>query len=607
MESKYNLQKLAVIPLLAYLLLYALFSASFLTEFPFVHSDEAWLAGLTRDMQAGNSFGVTESFFDLKPRVPHAIKLLFHALQMGYIRLFGYSIQSVRLLSLTAGMICLILLYRIGRNLGGRWTGAALMAAVSLDVSFIYASHFARQEIILCISLLSCILILIQSRGCPSLRQTLGLAAITGLSVGIHPNSFLCAAVCGSVMAVCGWDRAVCRPVDPSNAPANPSNAPADPSLRSPHRAPTAPDDSPSTCLPTATQDDSSPLCSSIRSIRPIRLIRPIRSTRSIRSIRSIRRLLLYTAVTGAIASIFVGISFLFDPHFIPNYFRYGEQEFELSATASSRISQFLDYFRTIYAQESGTYYIPDLRPELILLPVLLLLLLLAWMFLRSSAEEEARLWCRRTLVLLSAVAGLAAGMVVIGRYNQTSIIFFLLLGWVCLFQLLRLFEVPGRALAVGMTLIFLIWNCHAQVGPWRNVPSYHSYLEQLSRLVPPDARTIANLNTGFYFDQGMLLDYRNLPYLENEHQLEQYITKNKIQYICLTDELDYIEENRPYYNVIYGNADFISMIKSYCRRSAVLAGSFENPMYGPRIISLTGNPEYGTVTVYLVQCDIDN
>ena len=517
--------------LLAYLVLYALFSASSLTLFPFVHSDEAWLAGLTRDMQAEHSFGVTESFFDLKPRVPHAVKLLFHALQMGYIEMFGYNIFSVRLLSLTAGIICLVLLCRIGNILGGPWTGAALMAAVSLDISFIYASHFARQEIVLCISLLSCILILLQSGGLPNFRQTLCLAVITGLSVGIHPNSFLCAAVCGSVIAVSGSASAM--------------------------------------------------------------------SGRG--GVKRGRMLLLYTAVTGAAASIFVGISFLFDPHFIPNYFRYGEQEFELSSSASGRISQFLDYFRTIYARESGTYYIPDLRPELVLLPAVLLLLILAWLFLRSSAEEEARLWCSHTLALLAAVAGLAAGMVVIGRYNQTSIIFFLLLGWICLFQLLRLFEAPGRALAVGLLLVFLAINSHAQIAPYRNAPSYGSYLEQLGRLVPADARTIANLNTGFYFDQGMFLDYRNLPFLENEQQLEEYISKNKIQYICLTDELDFIEQNRPYYNVIYGNAAFIPMLKSYLERSARLVGSFENPMYGPRIISLVGSPGYGTVSVYQV------
>ena len=53
---------------------------------------------------------------------------------------------------------------------------------------------------------------------------------------------------------------------------------------------------------------------------------------------KQILSLAIYTAVTGALASIFVGISFLFDAAFIPDYFRYGEQEFELGQTASSRL-----------------------------------------------------------------------------------------------------------------------------------------------------------------------------------------------------------------------------------------------------------------------------
>ena len=167
MERKHGLHNWFILPVIIYIIIYALYSASFLTRFPFVHSDEAWLAGLSRDMQAVGSFGVTEQFFDLKPRVPHALKLLFHALQMGYIHVFGYNILSVRLLSLTSGLICLILLYYIGKELGGRWMGFGLMVLVSLDVPFIYASHFGRQEIILCISLLSCILILIRCQGCP--------------------------------------------------------------------------------------------------------------------------------------------------------------------------------------------------------------------------------------------------------------------------------------------------------------------------------------------------------------------------------------------------------------------------------------------------------
>ena len=44
---------------------------------------------------------------------------------------------------------------------------AGLMILVSLDMSFIYASHFARQEILLGISLLSCLFLLLNARVFP--------------------------------------------------------------------------------------------------------------------------------------------------------------------------------------------------------------------------------------------------------------------------------------------------------------------------------------------------------------------------------------------------------------------------------------------------------
>ena len=129
--------------------------------------------------------------------------------------------------------------------------------------------------------------------------------------------------------------------------------------------------------------------------------------------------------------------------------------------------------------------------------------------------------------------------------------------------------------------------------------PSYSYYLEQLEPLVPPDANVIGNLNKEFYFDQGVLRDYRNLPYLEVGQALETYLAEQKIQYILWSDELDYIYENRPYYNVIYGNSRFIKDLKGYCQNHCMAVGSFENPLYGTRIFSLLNDPEYGTVTVY--------
>jgi len=83
-----------------------------LTTYPLVHSDEAWLAGLSQAYMKNQSIFVTEPFFDLMPRQAHAIKSLFHLIQIPFIHFWGYELFSVRLISLIGGTLVLILIIR---------------------------------------------------------------------------------------------------------------------------------------------------------------------------------------------------------------------------------------------------------------------------------------------------------------------------------------------------------------------------------------------------------------------------------------------------------------------------------------------------------------
>lgn len=530
--SKYKNRKallLAVtwLTVLAYLIIYFLCSHSFLDLWPFIHSDESWLAFLSRDMAVSGDFGVTESFFDAKARVPHALRLLFHALQALFIRLFGFEIASVRLLSLLAGCLCLMLIFHIGRVLSGKVAGFLLMVLVSLDPSFLYASHFARQEILIALPLLLCLFIFLRAakeEASLTRRDICLMAALTGISVGIHPNSFLMAAMCGCVLLF-------------------------------------------------------------------FLLAKKIKWS----------SLLLYTGLTGLIAGIFVAVSFSFTSTFLPDYFRQGADEYQLSSSPSGRFAEFLYYIQSTLNRESGTYYLPDLRLEFALFAAAFSFLLLALLVLGKSSEEPVSLWRRQAGILITALFGLTAGMLIIGRFNQTSVLFYVLLGWLFVVLFLKLFE--GRVPLFAMALIsaFLLWNGYKEISPWLTGPTYKDFLAQLSLYVPADSVTLGNLNTAFYFDPGVFRDYRNLPYLNGEEALAAYIEDNKIQYVLYTDELDYIYENRPTYNVIYGNSTFIKDLKSYLKTNCTLVGSFENARYASRILPILGNPDYGTVTVYRV------
>lgn len=185
--------------LVGYLCLYAAVSLSSLTHFPFVHSDESWLSGLTRHMLCSGSVGVTEPFFDLKPRYPHAIKTLFHLLQMLMLRLFGYHVGAFRLLSLLGALGALGVFYAILLRLTRRpWLAVAGTALLSLDVQFLYASHFARAEMLVLPGMLGCFLAL----GTGERRHPAWAAILTGLCIGLHPNSFVVAGLCGAVLAL---------------------------------------------------------------------------------------------------------------------------------------------------------------------------------------------------------------------------------------------------------------------------------------------------------------------------------------------------------------------------------------------------------------------
>ncbi len=163
-----------------------------LTRFPFVHSDETWLSGLSRNIMETKNYAVTETFFDLYPRNPHAIKSLFHTLQILFIKLMGYEIFTIRLLSFLLGLLTLLWFYKLCHTLfhSRKWAFMAMLL-LALDIQFVYASHFARQEIILLFIMLFSLNYFLSNLLNMKTTHHLLLGMIIGLSIGVHPNSFI--------------------------------------------------------------------------------------------------------------------------------------------------------------------------------------------------------------------------------------------------------------------------------------------------------------------------------------------------------------------------------------------------------------------------------
>lgn len=517
-SDKKTLYKVA---LFVYLLAYGLVSFSLLEIFPLAHSDESWLAGLSRTMAEYRDFSVTEPFFDAWERYPHAIKILFHALQVLLFSFADYSVGTVRLLSLFIGLAVLILFYLTAEKLL-KSSGMAFffMLIFSFDIQFIYASHFARQEIYLLLLFVASLYLFFYTETPYTTKHALLLGLLTGIGITLHPNSFLIACMIGcSFLAYLIHNR--CKNFGP---------------------------------------------------------------------------LAIYVGVCGVSAAIIVAVSNSFRSNFLVNYFSYGADTFGIDTPTGDRFTALFAFFKRLFLREGGTYYVADIRLQLLLFTAIALMLALFYYVMR---KEEHTL-CQNILLLLFGSVGIIAGIFIIGRYSQLSIVFLFPIGWLLTALFFTLFEKPiKKGLTVALCAAVLTISIK-EIHPFLSKDSYAHYLEQIAEYVEPSDKVLGNLNMDFYFDNHSLIDYRNLPFvMEEEGTLTSYIEKHEFAYIFYTDELTYYYEHRPYYNTIYGNIMFAEDLLRYCKEECTYVGSFSNAYYAPRIIELIGNEDYGHVYIY--------
>ena len=495
------------------LFLYGLTGIFFLDQFPFMHSDEAWLSGLSQTVLSEGRFDLTEPFFDLYPRNPHAIKVIFVAIQAFTINLFGHSLFSMRMISFVAGLFSLCFFYRIMLKRFANKTFALLATSLlALDIQFIYASHMARQESILLLISLLAYSFFIRTNETSILDAAL-LALILSIGIGIHPNSFIIS-------------------------------------------------------IPFAL----------------------MLTYRFLKGKATFRALLIFIAVLGGAAAFFIVLSLGMDPGFIGNYAAYGKT---LGVTQSlvSKLSQIRFFYQKLFYQVSGTYYTPDIRVQLLaMIPVSI------WGLVRLLKSKGKSF----SAYPLLAIIGINIGYLLVGRYNQTSIVFLFPWFYMLLAEILYSFRKERRAILALFMAITLSITCFSiGIHPGK---SYSSYLDKISEWVDKDANVLANLNTGYYFKPDNLYDYRNLAYLkESSLSFDDYIYNNHIEFILYPEEMDIIWNTRPVYNSLYGNpSDYYEAMNNFLDKSCLLVGTFTDDTYPVRIVRLMGQKER-TLKIYKV------
>ncbi len=502
------------------IIFYIISNIIILTRFPFVHSDETWLSSLSRNILETGNYAVTEPFFDLYPRNPHAIKSIFHFLQMFFIKIFGYEIFSIRLLSFLFGLLTLFWFYKLCKYIFGSEKFALISTLfLAIDIQFIYASHFARQEIVLLFVLIFSLYYFLSNLLNFKPVKHLFLGIIIGLSIGIHPNSFII----------------------------------------------------------------SLPLV--------FLYLFHIIYTKKLK----ISGLFLYVATVACFAFGFIALSFSFDANFIGNYTNYGNQ-FGVSNTLTSKFSEILYFYQKLYYGVSGTYYTPDIKLNFYLFGLAFLVSLFLLFNVKPINFRE------KLISIILAILAINAGIIIIGRFNQTSIIFLVPLFYILVTYILtRMNKKPSFYLTVILVLI-ISFNSVVNVIPYLN-NSYNRYLQEIGKVVKSEETVLANLNAEIYFDNGKLYDYRNLAFLtENNLTFEQYIVRNKIEYIIYPDEMDFIYAYRPVWNDVYGNISlYYDDMQKFLQTKSQLVYEFSEPTYGMRIAKYINKKEW-KIKIYKVK-----
>lgn len=491
------------------LIIYFLINLFFLTGFPFIHSDEAWLSGLSRTILREGSYNVTEPFFDLYPRSPHAIRSIFNSIQIIFLNIFGYQIFTFRLISLLFGTLSLYYFYKLAIFCTSSIKLSSLITILmAVDIQFIYASHIARQEILLVfIFIISLYLFLTKLLQENSNINNFILALLIIIAIGIHPNSFII-------------------------------------------------------FLPLL-----------------FTYLYYILFTNKL----SWKDLIIFIITVAAGALFFFLLSLYFDPNFVTNYSEYGET-LGVFTSIQTKFDR-LDYFyQKLYYQVSGTYFTPDIKPQFYLFGITLIYTIYKTIFKNDYINNT----------LLISFLAINIGYVLIGRYNQTSIIFIFPILYLLILNSFKSIDINYSKTIITALIILISLNSFFIIYD-NTYFNYDDYLDEISTVVNKDDKVLANLNSHYYFDYNKLHDYRNLAYLsENNLSFSDYIEKNQIEYIIYPEEMDFIYNTRPTWNTLYGNIyPYYTDMQNFLENNCTLVKEFNNITYGIRIAQYIGEKNW--------------
>lgn len=543
----------------ALLVIYGLISFLTLAVYPAVHSDEVWLASLTRSMIVERSVAAREDFFAITPRYPHAIKTLYHLIQAPFIAI-EFSHVAARLPSAIAGLVAVAFMWYLILRITHRRILATIIAlAFAVDPQVVYITHFARQEaMILAIIIIGMAVSIGLHNGTPESTETrrripFVVGLLVGIAIFIHPNAFIAAA------ALLPW---VLR----------------------------------ATLVDLGDQENATHNGDQVWR-------------------RAVPAVGVYAIPMIVCAAAAVGASFLMNPQFLSQYTSFG-RSVGVGDSVLRRLFRLRFFFQKVITQNESTYYLPRIASRMYLASGVAAIGGILSLFKNLRHRRVAN-----ALISTSASIGsVVIAFFIIGKYSPPSIVFLFPFVYLGLALILGMILPPNRGPFEngrrGVALCVLVLGASLPVVdgireypeeivlPGR-VGSYDRYIQLITDSIPPlvgDERVLANLNTGFAFGPEKLRAYRDFGALTRDESItiEAYIETERIRYVLLpTDELSLIYRSRPVWNEIYGNPTrFYQQLRTVIEDRGTKAGDFVAPRYGMRLLRYQERYP-GTVEVY--------
>jgi hypothetical protein len=294
---------------------------------------------------------------------------------------------------------------------------------------------------------------------------------------------------------------------------------------------------------------------------------------------RKIKDLIKLITLTGIYATIYLITTFYLNPNFLNQYSAYGSK-LGVFNQLSAKFQNFYFFYYKLYHRISGTYFTVPLKYDYLAFIALVVIII----YLLSNNSYKLTIKKSNDYLPVIFFIGMNLGILILGRYNQISIIFpiiFLYLSF-AVFTSKVFKEKKWLVYLLCIIVVFQGYHSYTFLKQQKN-ENYNRFLDEFS-VISAEGNILGNLNLEYKFKE-RLIDYRNLTHLEeNKITFEEYIEINNIKYIVWYEEMDYIYRNEPKWDILYGPLNYYNDITNFLKHESRLIKTFQSPTYAMRI-----------------------